>query len=55
MQTPYICEIADAGPFSGKGEKFGEVVEWTMLDRKYDDHTRDVFSGGPVFLPLVRR
>jgi hypothetical protein len=34
-----------------KGEKFGEVLEWTMLDRKYDDHTRQVFGQGPVFLP----
>ncbi len=35
-----------------KSEKFDEVMEWTMLDRNYDDRTRDIFRTGPVFVPL---
>ncbi|MEW6030785.1 MAG: hypothetical protein AB1554_15060 [Chloroflexota bacterium] len=33
-----------------KSQKFDEALEWTMLDRDYDDRTRRVFTG-PVFLP----
>ena len=35
-----------------KSEKFDEVMEWTMLDRDYDERTRRTFGGGPVFIPL---
>ena len=35
-----------------KSEKYDEVMEWTMLDKKYEDRTRDVFSGGPIFVPI---
>ena len=35
-----------------KSQKLDENLEWTMLDRDYDDHTRRVFSGGPVFVPM---
>lgn len=34
-----------------KSEKFEENMEWTMLDRDYDDKTRRVFTG-PVFVPV---
>lgn len=34
-----------------KSKVFEENIEWTMLDRNYDDRTRDVFRTGPVFLP----
>ena len=33
-----------------KSQKFDEALEWTMLDRNYDDRTRRVFHG-PVFVP----
>jgi len=33
-----------------RGQKFDEVMEWTMLDREYDDRTRRVFTG-PIFVP----
>jgi hypothetical protein len=33
------------------GERFGEGLEWTMLDRDWDDHTRRVFQDRPVVLP----
>lgn len=34
-----------------KIQKYEEVMEWTMLDRNYDDRTRDVFQRQPVFVP----
>lgn len=35
-----------------KSEKYEEVMDWTMLDRDYDDRTRRVFGPGPVFVPV---
>lgn len=35
-----------------KSAKYDEVMEWTMLDRQFDDRTRRTFSGGPVFVPV---
>jgi hypothetical protein len=35
-----------------KSEKYNEVMEWTMLDKDYDERTRRTFSGGPVFVPI---
>lgn len=32
-----------------KSQKFDEALEWTMLDKDYDDRTRRV---GPVFMPI---
>ncbi len=34
-----------------KSQKFDQVMEWTMLDRDYDDRTREVFRHHPVFVP----
>jgi hypothetical protein len=34
-----------------KSQKFDEVMEWTMLDRDYDQRTRRVFTG-PIFVPM---
>ena len=34
-----------------KSQKFDEALEWTMLDKDYDDRTRRVFNG-PVFMPM---
>ncbi len=33
-----------------KSQKFDEALEWTMLDKNYDDRTRRVLHG-PVFVP----
>jgi hypothetical protein len=33
-------------------EKFDEVFEWTMLDRKFEDRTLKVFRTRPVYLPM---
>ncbi len=34
-----------------KSQKFDETLEWTMLDKDYDDRTRRVFRG-PVIVPM---
>jgi hypothetical protein len=33
-----------------KGQVYQEVIDWTMLDKNYDDRTRQTFSS-PVFIP----
>lgn len=33
------------------GANWGEGLEWTMLDKDWDDHTRRVFHDRPVVLP----
>jgi hypothetical protein len=33
------------------GERWGEGLEWTMLEDDWDDRTRDVFRDRPVVLP----
>ena len=35
-----------------KSQKYEEVMEWTMLDREYDDRTRDIFRNQPVLIPV---
>jgi hypothetical protein len=35
-----------------KSQVFDENMEWTMLDKDYDDRTREVFRQGPVFVPI---
>lgn len=35
-----------------KSDKYNQTMEWTMLDREYEDRTRRTFSGGPVFVPM---
>jgi len=35
-----------------KSQKYDEYMEWTMLDRNWNDRTRDVFRSGPVFVPV---
>ena len=34
-----------------KSKLYDEALEWTMLDKNYDDRTRRVFTG-PVFVPM---
>lgn len=34
-----------------KSQKFDEALEWTMLDKDYDERTRRVFRG-PVYVPM---
>lgn len=34
-----------------KSQRYDEVMEWTMLDKDYDERTKRVFRGGPVIIP----
>lgn len=34
-----------------RAEKYSEAIDWTMLDRDYDQRTRRTFGTGPVFMP----
>jgi hypothetical protein len=34
-----------------KGQKFDEVMDWTMLDRDFAGRSRQVFGAGPIFVP----
>jgi hypothetical protein len=44
-------QIEQADTPEVKSERFAEALEWTMLDRKFDDRTKEVFRTGPVHLP----
>ncbi len=44
------AQIAAAGTPEIKSQLFDQNLEWTMLDRDYDDRTRRVFTG-PVYAP----
>ncbi len=35
-----------------RSERYMEDLEWTMLDRDFDDRTRRVFRTGPVYIPV---
>jgi hypothetical protein len=45
------AEVEAADTPEVKGQKYSDYLEWTMLDGDYQDHTRDVFRTGPVFVP----
>ena len=45
-------QVEDADTPEVKSQKYDEVMEWTMLDREYEDRTREVFHTGPVFVPI---
>lgn len=45
-------EVEAAGTPEVKSHKFDENLEWTMLDKNYDDRTQRTFSQGPVFVPM---
>ncbi len=44
-------QVEAAGTPEVKSQKYEEVMDWTMLDRRYGDRTRNVFGPGPVFIP----
>jgi hypothetical protein len=43
-------QLEAAGTPEIKSQMFEEAVEWTMLDKDYDDRSRRVFTG-PIFVP----
>jgi len=44
-------QIEAAGTPEVKSQMYDEALEWTMLDKNYDQRTRNVFVG-PIFLPI---
>ena len=44
-------QVEQAATPEVKGQLYDENLEWTMLDREYDDRTRRVFTG-PIFVPM---
>ncbi len=44
-------EVEQASTPEVKSERYAESIEWTMLDRDFDDRTQRTFRTGPVFLP----
>lgn len=45
-------EVEAADTPEVKSEAFDKVMEWTMLDKDYDDRTREIFRHGPVIIPI---
>jgi hypothetical protein len=50
MEKAWAQVEADGTP-EVKSQKFDENLEWTMLDKDYDDRTRRTFHG-PVYVPM---
>jgi len=44
-------QVEEAETPEVKAEKYSEAVDWTMLDKDYDQRTRRTFGTGPVFMP----
>jgi hypothetical protein len=45
------AQVEAAGTPEVKGQLFEENLDWTMLDKRFPDRTRSVFSG-PVLVPM---
>ncbi len=43
-------QVEQAGTPEVKAQVYEEVMDWTMLDKKYEDRTRDTFTG-PILVP----
>ena len=35
-----------------RSEVYEEVMDWTMLDKRYDDRTKEIFQTRPIFTPM---
>ena len=44
-------QIETAGTPEIKSQMFEDAIEWTMLDKDYDDRSRRAFTG-PIFMPM---
>jgi hypothetical protein len=45
-------EVQAAATPDVKGQKFDEVMDWTMLDHDFEGRTRQVLGPGPIFVPV---
>jgi hypothetical protein len=46
------AQVTAAGTPEVKAQAIDDNLEWTMLDRDFDNRSRDIFSRGPVFIPV---
>jgi hypothetical protein len=46
------AQVQAAGTPEVKMKKFDEVMEWTMLDKRFGDRSQEFFGRGPVFAPI---
>jgi hypothetical protein len=44
-------QVQEAATPEVKSKTYDEVLEWTMLDKNYENRTQDVFRNVPVYLP----
>jgi hypothetical protein len=52
IMTRAWAQVEAANTPEVKSQKFDEVMEWTMLDRGFNDRTREVFRTQPIFVPV---
>jgi hypothetical protein len=45
-------QVEEAGTPEIRSQRYDEGLEWTMLDRDFDERTRRTFRTGPVFVPM---
>jgi hypothetical protein len=45
-------EVEQASTPEVKSERYADSIEWTMLDRDFDDRTQRTFRTGPVYVPV---
>jgi len=46
------AQVEGAGTPEVRSAAYDEALDWTMLDKDYDDRTRRVFRNEPVFAPI---
>jgi hypothetical protein len=46
------AQVTAAGTPEVKAQAIEDNLEWTMLDKDFDNRSRDVFGRGPVFVPV---
>lgn len=52
IMTRAWAQVEAANTPEIKSQKFDEVMDWTMLDRNFNDRTQEVFRTQPVFVPI---
>lgn len=45
-------QVGDENTPEVKSQLFDQVMEWTMLDKNYDERTQDIFRRQPVYIPV---
>lgn len=46
------AQVEAAGTPEVQMQKFDEVMEWTMLDKRFNDRSQEFFGRGPVYIPI---